>query len=548
MFLQHRRSVRIPDGTVKYKRLSNNIFTMMYILKLLSSLLLLSLVQAQQSPSLFVDKFNTSVSYRTNVCDRQRLLWNGTVQFPDALKGLALTVVITNYSSADEESKFFTLEDNKIKVEDPGLFAVVLDEVARRAGFTWRNSFCAVPPLTAETDEDKTWTDILEWGVKTFDISMERWGISIDRMSSEVSFPEGWWDSSIVFVEHFKHTQMKSVVDIWSFFKPFSKSVWIMICVAIVVTGLLYWYLEYLDVDSDVLVLDPLGSIFYAATTFTGHFGFRPNTSAARILGFSFTFWTLIVSAAYTANLASFLVSPTISVFQVPTVQDALRKNATLCVQKDALIHEMLKADFPGLRLVPKEKEQDIYDSLRVDPEKGGCVAAAHQYNTFSIYKRNKDANFDCTVASEGNVIKIVPAGMATAIDTGGAFCTSLVSHVLDFYLTEMLEDGFVEKAWIDHLNKVGTIECVEEARPGGHGGDEDETFSLGLQDVGGIFILHGIASAAAIALALFQFYHHPLFQFYYYPRNGSSLLQQRREASLNGGGGGGGGPSDFHN
>ena len=35
----------------------------------------------------------------------------------------------------------------KIKPKDPGLFVVISDEVARRAGIQWRNSFAAIPPL-----------------------------------------------------------------------------------------------------------------------------------------------------------------------------------------------------------------------------------------------------------------------------------------------------------------------------------------------------------------------------------------------------------------
>ena len=35
---------------------------------------------AQESPKYDVAKFDRSVSYRTNVCDRQALLYNGTVE------------------------------------------------------------------------------------------------------------------------------------------------------------------------------------------------------------------------------------------------------------------------------------------------------------------------------------------------------------------------------------------------------------------------------------------------------------------------------------
>ena len=146
---------------------------------LLGRLLAVSVLtaQAQESPKYNVKKFDRSVSYRTNVCDRQALLYNGTVELPDALRGLELSVGITNYSTGKEQF-FFSLEKNEIPVEYPGYFAIILDEVARRAGFTWRNSFGVYPPRNNETDivdgVEQSWTDILIWAIDTYDISMEK--------------------------------------------------------------------------------------------------------------------------------------------------------------------------------------------------------------------------------------------------------------------------------------------------------------------------------------------------------------------------------------
>jgi len=110
-------------------------------------------------------------------------------------------------------------------------------------------------------------------------------------------------------------------------------------------------------------------------------------------------------------------------------------------------------------------------------------------------------------LSSEKRVIEVLPAGLATAIDTGLFYqCTSLISHVLDYHLTEMQDDGFLEQAWKTHLNKVGTIQCIRDTNPG-RGDFLDETFSLTLQDVGGIFIVHAIMAGVAVGIATFQFY-----------------------------------------
>jgi Ligand-gated ion channel len=464
-------------------------------------------VQAQQSPSLFVTKFDNSASYRTNVCDRQRMVWDGRMDLPHALRGLNITTIITNYHSPGEEN-YFTLVNDPVTGNEiidpmnPGLYAVILDEVAKRAGFQWRNSFAVASPLTSEEDVGKSWTDILLWGVETFDLSMEKWGRSLERVELGVSFPTGWWDSSIVMVERL-HKQ-KRVVNLWSFLSPFEASVWVTILSTIVVTGLLYWFLEYLDVKADESNLEdrPGHTIFYAALVFVGSLEFRPNTHASRILSWSWTFWAVIVTSAYTANMASFLVAPQVDVYSLSTIEQAIQLNARICVQHGGVLSTILYEKYgDNLNLVPRDTEASIFQSV----VNGTCDVAAHQLNSFSIYERDIHSNPHCTLDSEKRVVQPVPAGMATAIDTGANYCTSLISHVIDYHMTEMLSDGFVAKAWKTHLNKVGTIDCIKE--PPKVDSFFDDTFRLGMQDIGGIFILHAIILGSTVLLTLFQFY-----------------------------------------
>jgi hypothetical protein len=467
-------------------------------------------VFAQQRPSLFVDKYNASISYRTNVCDRQRLLWNGSATLADALRGLDLNVMLTDYQFGTVEDKFFSLEDGKINQNYPGLHAIILDEVALRAGFRWRDSFAVSSPLDPLKEVNKTWTDILLWGIETFDIVVGIWGKSVDRISLGVSFPTGWYDISVVLVEHFEPSQSTNVVNIWAFLNPFTLSVWLAIVGFITLTGLVYWLLEYLDVNTDEghEIASPLCNIYLAATAFTGHFSFAPNTHPSRILAFSWTFWVLIVVAAYTANLASFMVTPNVTFYRVSTFEDAIRTNAAICVQGGALPELLIRKKYPELRLVPQPSELAVMQALRIDPQDGGCDAAAHKLETVRMFQRIKEANPDCKLSTEEKVQIVIPAGFTTAIDTGPFRCTTLISDVLDYHLTAMVSDGFVDDALKDYLNKVSTIECVAEPPRGGNSGF-DEMFSLSLEDVGGIFVLHVILSGVSIALACFQFYYY---------------------------------------
>jgi Ligand-gated ion channel len=487
------------------------------IVVLLVALFVITCVLAQESPTIFVDKFDTSKNLRTNVCEQQKQIWNGSLALPDALRGLNLNVVIANYQRGNAEDEFFTLVDGKIREGYPGLYAVILDEVSRRAGFQWRNSFGTFSPLDMKEDVNKTWTDILLWGIEVYDISIEAWGNSVARKAMGVSFPAGFYDSSAAFAELLQSDQTRKVINLWAFLNPFRMDVWGCILGIVLLTGLTSWCIENLLLepqDEESLHQQPIVCIFNAAMVFTGHFGLRCNNHASRILAFSWTFWTLIVVSGYTANLASYLVTKEVKVFRINSVQDALKKNASICVQAGAVVDSVLSARYPQLNLIGKESEAEIFSSLRLPSNEGGCDAAAHQLNSVHVFLRDKGINHDCAIATEDKIAAKIPAGMATSVDTGRFRCTSLISAVLDYYLLQMTDDGFIEEAWYRHLNRIGTIQCDDDAKKKEEASSisfaVDEEFSLSLGDVGGIFILHFMLSSTAIILALFSYLYNP--------------------------------------
>lgn len=205
-------------------------------------------------------------------------------------------------------------------------------------------------------------------------------------------------------------------------------------------------------------------------------------------------------------------MSPKVTVYQYSTIKEAIRRDARVCVQGGAILQQILEEKYPGIKTVGKDSEFDIFQGLRVPIEEGGCNAVAHQFHSFELYEHTKEVNYDCAVSSEKRVVENLPAGMATLVDNGPVSsggdsphkCTSLISHVLDYHLTAMLNEGFLEEAWRKHLQRTGTVECINESNGGG--GGLEETFSLSVHDVGGIFIVHAVLSVLAVALATYQF------------------------------------------
>ena len=456
-----------------------------------------------------VRRFDESINERTDVCGRQKMLYQDNTTIARALDGLNLTVAITKYTQPYEDSFFNLDEDGYIPEENPGLFVIILDELARRAGFNWRDSFVAIDAVDmTKENQNRTMSELLAWQVQSFDMSVDNWSKTVSRLRRGIAFPEGWYDSSLILIE--RTDPNREDVNMWSFLTPFQLGVWIMIGVAIVVTGLMYWMLERLNADSDKDQLEnkPLTTIFLSALTFTGNFNFHPNTHAARLLSLSWTFWALVVVATYTANLASFLVARRTPEFTIKSVGQAVRFNVPICVHGTSNQDELLTESYADILLVRKQTEREVFQGL-ID---GDCRIAVAPVNAFELYVRSP-INSDCSIKSDKRVIEILSGGLATAIDSG-TLCTSLIDNVLDLYMTQMKADGFMEKVWNNHLIKVGDQTCLaEEDIPGtgltgGLSGDLDtETVSLTLEEMAGIFILHGICASLALVFALVRFF-----------------------------------------
>jgi hypothetical protein len=208
--------------------------------------------------------YNTNTSYRTNVCERHRDVYGGEIELRDALSGLELSVFMPNYADTSDRI-MFQLIDGKIPESDPGLFVVILDELAKRAKFSWRNNFG-----TAKGTNGTTWTDLLKWSTDTYDISADYWARTDERRLLGISFLEGFYDNSMIIV-----SKTKRNFRFFNFLNPFKLTVWIVIGSTIIATGATYFIIVRLDENADERQLDTFGAVFLTALTFTGTNAFQ---------------------------------------------------------------------------------------------------------------------------------------------------------------------------------------------------------------------------------------------------------------------------------
>jgi hypothetical protein len=116
--------------------------------------------RGQESPNELyqTDMFNTSQIFRQDFCAVHGKVDRDELPINAALEGVAIRAVV-------QEGSFFNMKDGKIDEDYPGLVAVLLDEICRRAGCTWRDTYAT----HGRPAEGISFTDLLVWGTDTYD-------------------------------------------------------------------------------------------------------------------------------------------------------------------------------------------------------------------------------------------------------------------------------------------------------------------------------------------------------------------------------------------
>jgi len=453
------------------------------------------LVRAQEAPLFRTPILDpNATSHRQSVCDLQAQIFNGTLKLRDALEGFQLRPMLIE---SDISSFFLPPGTEVLPTEKAGIIIYILDALAERAGFTWRQSYGIADLATAPSNS--TFDDLLEWSAEMYDISANLWLQSVGRLNRGVSFPEGWLDSSIVLVG--EKPKSESKLSMWSFLEPFSAGVWCLIIATTLLSSLTYWWMEWYNEGSDEQELSkkPAENLFFAAISFTGDIRYEPSTNYARLFVFSLAFFYLLIGSAYTANLASFLVVQNSPAPTVEGVADAVRQGKLICTVGGTETVTLLKAEHPGIRLVLTESEEDAYAGVKA----GDCDFVATGLQTWTRISYNADVNGDCGFTWVGRVFKFLSGGFSVKADSG-ILCSSLIRDVLNLHMLEMIEEKQLEELWDREYQERATINCDAVVGTSSSSDDGDET-QLGVEDMAGIFIVHWGLVVIAIVMAAFS-------------------------------------------
>jgi len=438
---------------------------------------------------LMEEQFDASAkSHRQNFCEEQTNFTDLDMDLNTALKGKRINIAV------GYDPNFVNLDsDGFINPKDPGLMIVLLDEMARRGEFSWRESFV----IEQSPIEGKSWEDLLLWSIDTYDISANWWFFTHERSAKGVSFPRGWYDASLCIIAK-KDEDTSSSFNAFNWGRPFTPAVWISLTVTMLLSGIICFYLEETRLRKKAVkkYTSVLTSYIHASfIVFTGHLDLLPTTHSGQLVSFSLSFFALLMLSSYTANLCSFLVVQQ-SAFKVniESVSDVVRLGKSFCVYgSNSAAQVALESTYTDVIVVEKFSDLDTVLGL----QKNECDYALIGMSGWLEYERTEETNGECNLDRVGRTFKNFEAGFATKSDSG-TLCTSLVRDVINSILYEMHEDDFVKQAWDDHLARKQDIitPCSDLNAPIPL---TESIGTLNMTHLGGIFLFHFVLVAIAI-------------------------------------------------
>ena len=234
--------------------------------------------------------FTPNVTHRQSVCERYDLFRENKLELRYALENMTLRPLMSigeyfNYS-----------QTTGIPKTNPGLMADLLDKLAERAGFTWRQSFGVME--SPATKENRTFTEALLWGVETYDVAINWWDLSVERMEKGVAYIEPWFDGSVVLIDRVDSLETSESVNLLNWLRPFEGSVWLLTVFTILMSGLVYQFLEYMCDERHERSFSQWFSdnLYLSSLNFTQNFEYAPNSVSGRLFAVSMGIWALVMT------------------------------------------------------------------------------------------------------------------------------------------------------------------------------------------------------------------------------------------------------------
>lgn len=249
---------------------------------------------------------------------------------------------------------------------------------------------------------------------------------SSDRINLGINFMDSFYDSSYIIVRSVVDENNKKEVVWTNWLAPFTHSVWFILLATIIYSSFVNQFLEYLRIKANGKSEDvsrkwsstakmTVDNMYLSFLNFTQQFSYEPSSLAGKIFSISFVFWSMLIGAAYTANLASLLVERSVGGLAINTIQDCIDNQMRVCVHASSKMDEYFTQEYPTLVMVRGHTRNELYDLLNAN-ECDVLIGAKQHYETVVM---KEEYNPDCKLQWNGRKIKEVGSSFATKIDPG---------------------------------------------------------------------------------------------------------------------------------
>jgi len=427
--------------------------------------LVLQLAQGQESPAITTRAY-TNVTYRTNFCSIHAKVESKNMDRKNALSNMNISVALFEYQLN---------ADGVIDEKKPAIGIKIMDEIARRGNFRWRNTYGV---LAEESyTGNYTFDTVLDWGTSAYDVIGEWYFVTTKRLARGLIFPDSWYDGSLILVQ--KKKEVSEPFRFFSFADPLTWGVWLMLLGTTLFSGILYYCVDFID----SAMLDKkkdggiLTCIFHSAFTFVGHINHKPKSVGATVISLSTAMVYAIIIAAYTANLTSFLVAKNTPSVKITDIQDVIDNKFSICVWKGTPMENFLTDNYPVYTRINRlVNEEEIFTNV----QEGKCDIGLTNVDSWKSYERNEKINKDCSMDWVGRTVQLSSASFP--LSDSASYCSNLARNVINFLLVEMKLDGTFDEIWDEHREDSGTNQCDNRDEP------DTEDPSLTLYDCGGLF------------------------------------------------------------
>ena len=415
---------------------------------------------------------------RCDLCNRTRAVTAGELAIEDALRGARLTFIAAEY---DGNAMFYTV-DAATGIAS-GMHVELMELVAARAGFAY-----TIERITPAEFGGLTWGEYLRSSASLYDANLDWWWQTAARSALGLRSPLGFLDMSLVASAYDRTADGLTWAQFWSFAAPFDAALWALIAASTALTSVIYLALEQkhnqVDVRPGADLSERVGNILYLGyAQFTGGGGFAPETGWGKGLLLSYSFVVLLLVAAYTANLATFLLRAATS--ELGSLRAAVERGVRVCVFAGTAAEEWLAGAYPDADVAPGA------DGAWAGLARGACGVALGGRLNFELALRSAAANADCALAQVGaNSERIFTAGWMVGVDYSFR-CSSLIVDVLGYWLLVLENDGVLGEKLAQMKALVASQTC--EA-------DDYTTDAIDVREMGGVFILHGAICCACCA------------------------------------------------